>query len=60
MQILPKAAKSLFTEVAVFGYQKIPIKMATINRQAAQLAALYDYFIRLNRFKCDLSHKLIN
>jgi hypothetical protein len=31
-----------------------------MNRQVAQLVALYDSFIRLIRFKCDLSHKLIN
>ena len=60
IQILSKAVKSLFTEVAAFGYQKILIKMDTMNRQVAQLVALYDSFIRLIRFKCDLSHKLIN
>ena len=60
MQILPKAVKSLFTEVAAFDYQKTLMGMVITNLGVAQLVALYDSFIRLIRFKCDLSHKLIN
>jgi hypothetical protein len=43
MQILPKAAKSLFTEVGVFDYQKTLMGMVITNLGVAQSHVLFDF-----------------